>query len=135
MTLAAAFDAYARRVALLLGREKEFTGNVSHELRTPLTTIKTGCELLAQDTGLSDRSRARVHAIAASADHIAGLIDALLLLGREAPMEAESVVGLRGARRGGGGGRCGRRSRPRGYASSSTWRRPQWPGSIGPPCS
>ncbi len=94
VTLAAAFDEYARRVALLLGREKEFTGNVSHELRTPLTTIKTGCELLAQDAGLSDRSRARVHAIAASADHIAGLIDALLLLGREAPMEAESVVGL-----------------------------------------
>ena len=52
--LAAAYDEYARRVALLLGREKEFTGNVSHELRTPLTTIKTGCELLAQDAGLSD---------------------------------------------------------------------------------
>jgi signal transduction histidine kinase len=94
VTLAAAFDAYARRVASLLGREKEFTGNVSHELRTPLTTIKTGCELLAQDGGLSDRSRARVHAIAASADHIAGLIDALLLLGREVPIEAESVVSL-----------------------------------------
>jgi signal transduction histidine kinase len=94
ITLANALDQYARRVAALVGREKEFTANVSHELRTPITTIKTSAELLATDPGLSERSRARVRAIAASAEHIAELIDALLLLGREAPVEAQDMVDL-----------------------------------------
>jgi signal transduction histidine kinase len=39
--LVEAFNDYHRRVADMIEREKEFTGNVSHELRTPLTTIKT----------------------------------------------------------------------------------------------
>jgi signal transduction histidine kinase len=94
VTLAAALDEYARRVAALVGREKEFTGNVSHELRTPLTTIRTGCELLAQDPALSARSRSRVHSLIDGADHIAELMDALLLLAREAPLEAEEAVDL-----------------------------------------
>jgi signal transduction histidine kinase len=94
VTLAAALDEYARRVAALVAREKEFTANLSHELRTPLTTIKTGCELLAQDPGISERSRFRVRTIAASADEITELIDALLLLGRETPVEAEDLVEL-----------------------------------------
>ena len=93
-TLAHALDEYARRVAVLLAREKEFTANVSHELRTPLTTIRTGAELLAQDPALSGRSRDRARAIVASADHVAELIDALLLLGRENPLEAEDLVDL-----------------------------------------
>jgi signal transduction histidine kinase len=93
-TLARAFDQYARRVTALVAREKEFTANVSHELRTPLTTIKTGCELLAQDPALGERSRNRVRAIGASADSIAELIDALLLLGREAPAAGADAVDL-----------------------------------------
>ena len=91
-TLALALDEYARRVVVLLAREKEFTANVSHELRTPLTTIRTGAEMLTQDAALSARSRDRARAIVAGADHIAELIDALLLLGRETPIEAEDVV-------------------------------------------
>lgn len=94
ITLANALDQYARRMAALVGREKEFTANVSHELRTPITTIKTSAELLAQDPSLSERSRNRVRAITASAEHIAELIDALLLLGRETPVEAEDAVDL-----------------------------------------
>ena len=94
LTLAHAFDEYARRVTALVTREKEFTANVSHELRTPLTTIKTGCELLAHDAALSERSRNRVRAIGASADSIAELIDALLLLGREAPVANGDTVDL-----------------------------------------
>jgi len=93
-TLSLALDEYARRVAMLLAREQEFTANVSHELRTPLTTIRTGAELLAQDPALSQRSRERAQAMIASADHIAELIEALLLLGRETPVEAEQVVDL-----------------------------------------
>jgi hypothetical protein len=94
LTLARAFDEYARRVSVLIARETEFTANVSHELRTPLTTIKTGCELLAQDPALAERSRNRVRAIGASADSIAELIDALLLLGREAPAATADAVDL-----------------------------------------
>jgi signal transduction histidine kinase len=94
LTLARAFDEYARRVTALVAREKEFTANVSHELRTPLTTIKTGCELLSHDAALSERSRNRVRAIGASADSIAELIDALLLLGREAPVGSGDTVDL-----------------------------------------
>jgi signal transduction histidine kinase len=94
LTLARAFDEYARRVTSLVARETEFTANVSHELRTPLTTIKTGCELLAQDAALAERSRNRVRAIGASADSIAELIDALLLLGREAPVGSGDTVDL-----------------------------------------
>jgi signal transduction histidine kinase len=94
LTLASALDDYARRVSSLIAREKEFTANVSHELRTPLTTIKTSCELLAEDPALSERSRNRTRAIGASASHIAELIDALLLLGRETPVGAEDDVDL-----------------------------------------
>ena len=93
-TLARALDEYARRVAALLGREKEFTANVSHELRTPLTTIRTSAELLAQDPALAGRSRERARAIVAGADRVAELIEALLLMGRETTVEAEDVVDL-----------------------------------------
>jgi signal transduction histidine kinase len=47
--LVEAFNDYHRRMAEMIVREKEFTGDVSHELRTPLTAIKTSCELLEQD--------------------------------------------------------------------------------------
>lgn len=95
VTLAQALDDYARRVAELVGREKEFTANVSHELRTPLTTIKTSCELLLQDAALGDKSRARVERVLEGADRMAELVETLLLLARDAPMDAREPVELR----------------------------------------
>lgn len=95
VTLAHALDGYARRVAELVGREKEFTANVSHELRTPLTTIKTSCELLLQDVALSDKSRGRVGQVIEGADRMTELIDTLLLLARDAPLGAGETVELR----------------------------------------
>ncbi|RZF25018.1 HAMP domain-containing histidine kinase [Paraburkholderia sp. UYCP14C] len=81
--LVEAFNDYHRRMADMIEREKEFTGNVSHELRTPLTTIKTSCELLEQDTAISGKSRARLYQIERAADNMRELVNALLMLARE----------------------------------------------------
>ena len=86
------FNGYHQRMAEMIAREKDFTGNVSHELRTPLTAIKTSCELLGQTAGLDDKTRARVARIEGAADRMHDLVDALLLLAREqAPAEAAAV--------------------------------------------
>ncbi|MEM5436489.1 HAMP domain-containing sensor histidine kinase [Paraburkholderia diazotrophica] len=81
--LVEAFNDYHRRMADMIEREKEFTGNVSHELRTPLTTIKTSCELLEQDSAPGTKSRARIQQIERAADSMRELVNALLLLARE----------------------------------------------------
>lgn len=77
------FNDYHRRMARMIEREKEFTGNVSHELRTPLTTIKTSCELLEQDGTLSAKSRARLQQIVRATGNIESMVNALLALARE----------------------------------------------------
>ena len=91
-TLAGAFAGYHGRTAELLAREKEFTADASHELRTPLTAIQTGCELLAHEPGLDERSRRRVESMARAAARMDESIRSLLLLAREtAPGEIEPV--------------------------------------------
>lgn len=88
-----AFNDYHQRMADMIAREKAFTGNVSHELRTPLTTIKTSCELLAQDTAISGKSRARLQQIERAADNMRELTNALLMLAREdSAREVEPVA-------------------------------------------
>lgn len=87
-----AFNDYHRRMAQMVEREKEFTGNVSHELRTPLTTIKTSCELLEQDAKIGGKSRARLQQIERAADNMRQLVNALLTLTREDALhDIESV--------------------------------------------
>lgn len=81
-TLASAFDQYQSRIRALIEREQEFTGNASHELRTPLTAIRTSCELLESETGLPEKTRARIAAIGAAAERMTGQIEMLLLLAR-----------------------------------------------------
>jgi signal transduction histidine kinase len=80
--LVEAFNDYHRRMAEMIVREKEFTGDVSHELRTPLTAIKTSCELLEQDPRISGKSRARLAQINRAADSMHELVNALLMLAR-----------------------------------------------------
>lgn len=96
-SLARAITDYHRRAAKLIRREKEFTANVSHELRTPLTAIKTGCELLAQDPGLSSKARARVDALAGAAARMEDSIRALLFLARENAIRDRETVNVREA--------------------------------------
>lgn len=98
VTLASAFDRYHDRVAEIVEREKQFTSNVSHELRTPLTTLKTSCELLAQDPAIAGKSRQRLDGVARAADRMTELTQALLLLARDAPPgAAHELVELREA--------------------------------------
>lgn len=87
-----AFNDYHRRMAYMVEREKEFTGNVSHELRTPLTAIKTSCELLEHDESIGAKSRTRLLQIERAADNMNDLVNALLLLAREgSPAEVGPV--------------------------------------------
>jgi signal transduction histidine kinase len=80
--LARAFDQYETRIRELLAREREFTGNASHELRTPLTAIRTSCELLETEPGLTDKAKSRIAGIAAAADRMTGQIEMLLFIAR-----------------------------------------------------
>lgn len=80
--LANALDQYEARIRDLIVREQEFTGNASHELRTPLTAIRTSCELLEAEPGISDRARVRIAGIAAAAARMTSQIETLLFLAR-----------------------------------------------------
>ncbi|RWA53127.1 histidine kinase [Cupriavidus sp. UYMSc13B] len=92
--LVEAFNDYHRRMAEMIEREKEFTGNASHELRTPLTTIKTSCELLEQDASISGKSRARLQQIERATDNMRELVNALLMLAREGASHDIEPVGV-----------------------------------------
>lgn len=80
--LAGALDQYETRIRDLIAREQEFTGNASHELRTPLTAIRTSCELLEAEAGLSERARLRIAGISAAAARMTGQVEMLLFLAR-----------------------------------------------------
>jgi signal transduction histidine kinase len=90
--LARALDDYRQRIERMVRREQEFTANASHELRTPLTGIKTSCELLMTEPGLSTKGRDRVAAIARATDRMTAQIQLLLYLAREqTPTRRETV--------------------------------------------
>ncbi|MBN3805245.1 HAMP domain-containing histidine kinase [Paraburkholderia sp. Ac-20336] len=97
--LVEAFNDYHRRMADMIAREKDFTGNVSHELRTPLTAVKTSCELLEQDPAIGGKSRARLAQINRAADGMHELVNALLMLARDdstqriEPVELAHMIG------------------------------------------
>ena len=92
--LAQALDDYQARMNRMVRREQEFTANASHELRTPLTGIKTSCELLATEPGLSTKGRERLAAIGRAADRMAGQIQLLLYLVREQAATRREPVAL-----------------------------------------
>ena len=92
--LARAFDQYETRIRELLAREREFTGNASHELRTPLTAIRTSCELLETEPGLTDKVRTRIVGIAAAAERMTGQIEMLLFLARSQASGTRETVAV-----------------------------------------
>lgn len=81
--LAQALDMYQLKIIDMLKREQEFTANVSHEFRTPLTTIRTSCDLLATESGLSAKAGERIGYISQAVDHMREQTEALLFLARE----------------------------------------------------
>lgn len=93
--LAGALDKHHARILEMIRREQEFTANASHELRTPLTAIRTSCELLTAESGLSDKGRARLDMIATAAAQMTERIETLLFLARQRPGEAAEEVALR----------------------------------------
>lgn len=92
--LARAFDQHETRIRELIAREREFTGNASHELRTPLTAIRTSCELLETEPGLTDKTRERIAGIAAAAKRMTGQIEMLLFLARAQAADTRETVAI-----------------------------------------
>ena len=82
--LAGALHAFASRIEEFVERERNFTRDASHELRTPLTVIKVAGDVLAEEAGLSDFGRRSVQRIQRAGRDMEALIEAFLILAREA---------------------------------------------------
>ncbi len=87
--LAAALHRLGERVSAHVARERNFTRDASHELRTPLTVIR-----MASDMALNEDSTPRVsralHRIQRAGRDMEAVIDAFLILAREAEVEPQS---------------------------------------------
>ena len=69
-------------------RERDFTRDASHELRTPLTVIRVASDLMLADPDASRaRSSARWQRIQRAGRDMEAVIDAFLILAREADVE------------------------------------------------
>ncbi len=74
----------ARRLSEFVERERNFTRDASHELRTPLTVIKMASQVLISDSVLDPYATRNVERIQSSARDMEALIEAFLLIAREA---------------------------------------------------
>ena len=96
--LAGALHGFASRIDEFVERERNFTRDASHELRTPLTVIKVAADVLGDESALSDFGRRSVQRIQRAARDMEALIEAFLILAREAdtglPAEDFSVNDL-----------------------------------------
>ena len=88
--MADALYALGERMRAYIRREHDFTRDASHELRTPLTVIRMATDLIAQDEGLSERSRRSLGRIRGAGTEMESLIDALLLLARDENVALET---------------------------------------------
>jgi signal transduction histidine kinase len=82
--LAEALSGYIKRIDELVERERTFTRDASHELRSPLTIIKLACEMLLSDDRIDKFTERNVRRIEASSRDMEALIEAFLLLARDA---------------------------------------------------
>jgi len=82
--LAQSIHCYARRLSEFVERERNFTRAASHELRTPLTVIKMASQVLISDSVLDPYATRNVERIQSSARDMEALIEAFLLIAREA---------------------------------------------------
>ncbi len=82
--LAAALGGFAQRLDAFVERERNFTRDASHELRTPLTVIRIATDVLLERDDLSKPVRESVLRIRRSSGEMEQLVEAFLLLAREA---------------------------------------------------
>ena len=69
-------------------RQQAFVANASHELRTPLTLLRASAEVAQRKLDPTSPSRPLLEDVLREADHMAGLVEDLLLLSR---LDAGSV--------------------------------------------
>jgi PAS domain S-box-containing protein len=83
-----------QRLREALAVKEEFLGMVSHELRTPLTVILGLANVVARNDSSHDQVQRTVLEIRESAEHLASLLESMLVLARvgEEPPELEPIL-------------------------------------------
>ena len=95
-TLIDALEHFAGRLTAAVERERTFTRDAGHELRTPLAVFKGSLDLLEKDAGRPPRERDALARMRRTADSMESLLEALMLLAREAaPAVGDSPTPLR----------------------------------------
>lgn len=100
--LAGTFDAMLDRLSSAMAAQRRLLSDVSHQLRTPLTVARGHLDVLHR-TGYGDRATTgeTVMLVLDELDHMSGMVDSLLLLGRAIepdflelePIDLRSFVG------------------------------------------
>jgi signal transduction histidine kinase len=90
--LTGALTGLADRVTDFVQRERDFTRDASHELRTPLTVIRVASDLMLADPDASERQLRSLARVQRAGRDMEAVIDAFLILAREADVEPLSEV-------------------------------------------
>ncbi|MCY7354689.1 MAG: HAMP domain-containing histidine kinase [Lysobacter sp.] len=85
--LSTALTELSKRLREFVQRERNFTRDASHELRTPLTIIRVATDLMLDDPELPARSMRSLQRIQRAGRDMEAVIDAFLILAREADVE------------------------------------------------
>ena len=80
--LAATFDRMLDRLQAAFERQRQFTADASHDLRAPLSTLRAEVDLALRTERTNAQYRCALKEIAADADRLDHLIDALLAAAR-----------------------------------------------------
>lgn len=80
----------AGRVGDFVQRERDFTRDASHELRTPLTVIRVATDLMLAEPELAPRMARSLGRVQRAGRDMEAVIDAFLILAREADIEPRS---------------------------------------------
>ncbi|MCL7715646.1 sensor histidine kinase [Stenotrophomonas mori] len=88
--LAAALRGMAGRIGDHVARERNFTRDASHELRTPLTVIRMASDMALASQALTPGLQRSLQRIQRAGQDMEALIDALLILAREANIEPQA---------------------------------------------